>query len=71
MELEQYGIRFTELIMYKLGTNFFTWKADICKERGVDVFFEDMQEVIREVGKETLCLMAIDREIHDLDALCE
>ena len=71
MELQQYGIRFAELVMCELGASFFSWKAKICKERGVEVFFEDMQEVIREVGEETLCLMAVDREIHDLDALCK
>ncbi len=70
-ELADYGVGYTELIMYEGGAaNFFSWKAQVCKQRGVDVFFEDMQEVLREVGDETLCLMAVDREIHDLDKLC-
>ena len=48
----------------------FAWKGSICRDRGVDVFFEDMQEVLREVPDPTVCLMVVDRDIHDLDKLC-
>jgi len=32
------------------------WKAIVCRERGVDVFFEDDAAVLAHVGAATVCL---------------
>ncbi len=45
------------------------WKAAICRQRRVDIFFEDDPRVITHVDPSTVCMMPIDKELHDIDSM--
>lgn len=36
------------------------WKARVCRTLGIDVFFDDMPEVINAIGNQTALFMAVD-----------
>jgi hypothetical protein len=60
-ELAGWGIRYSELVCSSLdqclehGPN--AWKAAMCREQGVDVFFDDDPSVLQQVDGETVCFM--------------
>ena len=47
------------------------WKAHVCRERKVDLFFEDDPRVLTHVDDSTICMMPIDKNRHDLDSMTE
>ena len=61
--LSGWDIRYHELLLSSLeecaryGVD--QWKAAVCRERGVDVFFEDDPDVLAHVDASTLCLMPV------------
>jgi hypothetical protein len=63
-ELTDYGIVYDELILAtgeeldRVG--FYEWKADVCRQKNIEVLFEDMPEVINELDPSTLALMVVD-----------
>ena len=73
-DLAEWGIQYDALYMASDDefdiTGFDEWKAQVCEQEGVDVFFEDSPEILRHVDSKVLCLMAVDNGIHDLDSLC-
>jgi hypothetical protein len=62
-DLRSWAIAYTELVtattddLQLHGVDL--WKAHICRDRGVNVFFEDSAEVCLNIGEETLCLMPL------------
>ncbi len=61
-ELMQLGIAYTELITkVNIEANeFVTWKAEMCKRRGVDIFFEDMPDVAAAVEPPTVVMLPLN-----------
>jgi hypothetical protein len=45
------------------------WKARVCRELGVDVFFEDVPEVLERLDDSVLAFLPVDRRKHRLDHL--
>ena len=66
-ELREYGISFDEVILPRYEdldhTGFYEWKAETCRRLEIDVFFEDMAEVINELGPPVVAFMPVDREL--------
>ncbi|MDP6544105.1 MAG: hypothetical protein QGH60_08960 [Phycisphaerae bacterium] len=73
--LDEFGVAYDTLITSSLEAHLQhgvdEWKAAVCRERGVDVFFEDDPRVITHVDASTICMMPIDKEAHDLDSMTE
>lgn len=75
--LEGWGIAYDTLVTHSLeielaeGYDPEQWKARVCREHGVEVFFEDSARVLKHVDPGTLCLLAVDPDRHDLDRLGE
>ena len=71
--LSELDVVFTRLITSNLDVQLehgvFEWKAMVCREHGVELFFEDDASVLQHVDDATLCLMPIDKDAHDLSAL--
>lgn len=73
-DLRTWGVVYSELITPSPdpdswdGTD--EWKAQVCRERGVQVLFEDSPEVLRHVDQSVLGLMAVDMGRYDLNRLC-
>ena len=63
-ELRDWNIVYDELVMpndqelSQLG--FFRWKAVACRRRKVDIFFEDMPEVVNLLDESTIAIMPVD-----------
>lgn len=66
-ELRNSGIVFREVLL--LGdtgdecteVDFYEWKAEMCRKLKIDIFFEDMPEVINELDDSTIAFMPVDR----------
>ena len=64
--LEEWNINYTRLITssieacFEHGVN--EWKAAVCRENRVEIFFEDDPEVIRHVDESTVCLMPVNHD---------
>lgn len=43
------------------------WKAAMCRQHGVEVFFEDDPDVLRHVDESVVCMMPFDKEYHVID----
>jgi len=71
--LDNLGIAFSTLVTSSLEAHLThgvdEWKAAVCREHAVDVFFEDDPRVIRHVAEPTVCMMPVDKKLHDLDAM--
>lgn len=71
--LDSLGVAFTTLVTSSLEAHLAhgvdEWKAAVCREYAVDLFFEDDPRVIRHVSEPTVCMMPIDKASHDLDAM--
>lgn len=62
-ELASRGLRYTELICADLDEmegSVEAWKAAVCKDRGVEILFDDMEEVMNHLPETTLGLMPVD-----------
>jgi hypothetical protein len=69
-DLAECGISFDELVLppqellYAASGDWKAeaarWKSEVCRKLKVDVFFEDMPEVIRALDKGTVAFMAVD-----------
>ena len=61
--LEGWNIVYDELITSTLESSFQYgvdgWKAAMCKEHKVDIFFDDDSSVIKHIDASTLCLMPV------------
>ena len=70
-KLEGLGIAFTELITKSTpfsAAEFIEWKARICKERKVDILFEDMPDVAAAVEPPTVVMVPLDERVRRLMA---
>lgn len=73
-DLGKWGITYHELISAKsqelVEVGACEWKAKMCVQQAIEIFFEDMPEVVKCIDHEqTLCLMPIDPEIHDMEGM--
>jgi len=63
-DLAAFGISFTEVVLPSsedlAREGFYEWKAAACKRLGVEVFFEDMPEVINELDKSVVAFVPFD-----------
>ena len=63
-DLASYGIAFTEVVLPKgedlTREGFYAWKAATCRRLGIEVFFEDMPEVVNELDPSVLALVPFD-----------
>ena len=59
-DLAGWGIVYHQLICWSMSTcdlaQVDTWKATVCREYGVEVFFEDDPVVLAHMDEETVCL---------------
>lgn len=66
-DLAVYGISFTEVVLpttEDLGREgFYEWKAATCRRLGIEVFFEDMPEVVNELDSNVLALVPFDPDL--------
>lgn len=57
-ELDAYGIRYTELVTADEGVldrpDVIKWKSEICRDRGVEIFFEDNHAIIEHVDESVM-----------------
>ena len=73
-DLWEWGVEYTELIvattdaLIKHGP--YEWKATVLRHHGVDVFFDDMPQILRHVDPDVTCFMAVNTEEHDIGRLC-
>lgn len=62
--LAEWGIRYHELVTSSLGAHLEhgvnEWKAVVCREHGVEIFFEDDPSVLRHVDPSIVCFMPVD-----------
>jgi hypothetical protein len=69
-DLLRWGVVYSELVTSSLdeclahGVD--EWKAAVCREHGVELFFEDDPNVLRHVDAQTVCLMPVDGVIRTL-----
>lgn len=75
--LEELGVRYDDLVLIndaargnRDGRRWEAWKAGVVQQLGVDVFFEDMPEVIKLVRPPTKVFMACDESMREWLALC-
>ncbi len=63
-ELRDWGIEYDTLVTptdEELDAHgFFQWKADACRRLKIDIFFEDMPEVINLLDETTIAMMPVD-----------
>ncbi len=66
-DLDEWGIAYDELVMASSieldRTGFFEWKPKVCRDRRIDILFEDMPEVINGLDESTVAFMPVDRTI--------
>jgi len=66
-DLASLGISFTEVVLptsEDIGREgFYGWKASVCRRLGIEVFFEDMPEVINALDRNVLALVPFDAEL--------
>ena len=66
-ELADYGIEYDELILATeeqlRDVDFFEWKAQVCRAKEIDVFFEDMPEVLNRLDRSTMACMVVDPDL--------
>lgn len=62
-ELDAYGVRYTELVTADEDVlarpDVAKWKGEVCRDRGVEIFFEDTPEIIKHVGDSVLTFLPI------------
>ncbi|MEC9374419.1 MAG: HAD family hydrolase [Planctomycetota bacterium] len=72
-DLEGWGFVWDELVCSTvdlcLSCGVHEWKAVVCREKGVEVFFEDEPAVLRHVDDSVVCLMPVDRNYHLLETV--
>lgn len=70
-DLTGWGIAYDELICWSMAScdlaDVDAWKAMVCREHGVDVFFEDDAAVLAHVDEETVCLQPFSNAGDDAD----
>jgi hypothetical protein len=63
-DLEGWGITYHHLILPSDedlgGDGFYEWKARVCRDCGIDLFFEDMPEVLNRLDDSTIGIMPVD-----------
>ncbi len=66
-DLAGYGISFTKLVLPSNDDldheGFYQWKATACRRLGIEVFFEDMPEVVNELDANVLALVPFDADL--------
>jgi len=74
-ELAGWGIAYTDIVtsttkeLFAHGTD--EWKAHVCRQRGVEILFDDMAEILQHVDESVVAFLAIDRRRHRLDLLAD
>ncbi len=69
-DMKKWNIHYHELIlsdinsMLNYGVN--EWKAEICREKKIDVFFEDDPDVLKNIASEIFCLMPVDENLRNI-----
>jgi len=70
-DLAGWGIAYHEMICWSMTccdlAEVDTWKATICREHGVEVFFEDDPAVLAHVDEGTVCLQPFKADGDNLD----
>ena len=73
--LEDLGIQYTALVTSKIHTDIYDdinkWKGEVCERYKVDVFFEDMPEVLQHVDPSIICFMPVLETRSDVKTLAE
>jgi len=62
-DLKQWNILYNKLITSTLESSFEygvnEWKAEMCRQNNVDIFFDDDPRVIKHIDASTFCIMPI------------
>ncbi len=65
-DLRQWGIAYEQLICWSMETcdlaDIDSWKATVCRDHDVDVFFEDDPDVLAKVDPATVCFQPFGAE---------
>ena len=74
-DLAALGISFTEVVLPSDEDldreGFYEWKAVACRRLGIEIFFEDMPEVINELDPSILALVPFDADLGRLTYINE
>jgi uncharacterized HAD superfamily protein len=66
-DLKNWGIVYNKLITSTLDSclehGVDEWKAFVCRQEKVDIFFEDDPDVLKQVDPATLCFMPVDTQL--------
>ena len=61
--LEQNQIAYSKLVTSILESNMeygvYEWKSAMCKQHGVEIFFEDDPNVLKHIEESTVCMMPV------------
>jgi hypothetical protein len=70
-ELEGYGIQFRDVVLPSDEDfdhfGFYEWKAHACRNLKIDIFFEDMPEVVNKLDPSVLAFVPLDPDLGRLD----
>ncbi len=70
VDLKRWDIAYSKLITSNLeecfehGVN--EWKGVVCRQYGIEIFYEDDPEVIKHVDESTICMMPVSKSIHKI-----
>lgn len=73
-ELARHGIQWTELHVFPEDLHWsklWPWKGDVCRERGVDVFFDDSPDILVHMPASTVPFLTVDLARHPLHRMLE
>ena len=66
-ELAELGITYHDIVLATEqeleDAEFFQWKADVCRRLKIDIFFEDMPEVVNALDDSTIAFVPFDPEL--------
>lgn len=71
-DLSTWGIAYSRLETWSLehtAADMLQWKANVCRQMGVELLFDDDPQVLSRVDPEVVSLMVVDHKEHDLERL--
>ena len=74
-DLEQWDIPYSKLITSSLDAclehGVDEWKSAMCRQYGIEIFFEDDPQVIAHVDESTVCMMPFNKNLYDPKTIIE
>ena len=73
-DLARLGVPWTELHCYPDAPPvppYWSWKGEVCRQCGVDLYFDDSPDILEHIPKGTIPFLAVDLTRHDIALLRE